>query len=312
MKKLNFLKFICLIYFICFSLLAKAQPPYWKLGGNPNFGNDAANNTNNTIGTINNFALKIETNGTQRMYIRDGNGLNQGYIAIGENNFKFAKAPLHVLGDPNNGTLTSVGWRRAMHISNNGALVWEKPKVISKKGNYFFMAYPDITGGNSGGDFWMGLTKKINGTTPPDYTCQVYGHSRVGQPTQGTTRFRHTVLGDVRVGVNTLFPQRRIDSFDNVNPQLRLTNTASGTVFTDFFTNPAGDLEITPGMVGIGGTPVRKMDVYGRARIRILPTAVKPFQTVVANAQGDLFVWPFPMFGAPCNSLNPIQLAANS
>lgn len=88
MKKLNFLKSVCLICFICFSLLAKAQPPYWKLGGNPLLGPDGLNTTNNQLGTAagNNIPINVITNGINRFLINNGGTTStDGRVAMGNN-----------------------------------------------------------------------------------------------------------------------------------------------------------------------------------------------------------------------------------
>src|SRR3989338_4746567 len=74
-----------------------------------------------------------------------------------------------------------------------------------------------------------------------------------------------TFLTGGSVGVNTTGPDRRFDILDASNPQLRLTYT-DGSVYTDFQTNSAGNLNITPsgGFVGIGTTsPYAKLSVVG-------------------------------------------------
>ncbi|MFA6076435.1 MAG: hypothetical protein WC778_11465, partial [Negativicutes bacterium] len=57
------------------------------------------------------------------------------------------------------------------------------------------------------------------------------------------------------VGVNNSGPDRKLESLDASNPQLRLTHT-DNSVYTDFKTNSDGDLYIAPsgGDVGIGAT----------------------------------------------------------
>ena len=103
MKKLNFIKSVCLICFLCFSLLAKAQPPYWKLGGNPNTGPSTVNTTNNQLGTdaSNNTPINFITNGIQRLYISPTIGLTSGFIGIG-NGFSTPLSLLHINGIANN------------------------------------------------------------------------------------------------------------------------------------------------------------------------------------------------------------------
>ena len=63
----------------------------WDLGGNNGVPPNPVNNTNNTLGTLNNIPLKIATNGIQRMQINGTNTQNvgvdttntDGYVGIG-------------------------------------------------------------------------------------------------------------------------------------------------------------------------------------------------------------------------------------
>jgi hypothetical protein len=81
------------------------------------------------------------------------------------------------------------------------------------------------------------------------------------------------------VGITTATPDRRLDIFDDSNPQLRLTQT-DGTVYADFQVNSDGDLVMNVdgvsnqlildngGNVGIGNvSPTKTLDVTGTARI---------------------------------------------
>lgn len=58
-----------------------------------------------------------------------------------------------------------------------------------------------------------------------------------------------TALTGGYIGINTNYPDRRLDIFDDTDPQLRLTNAVDGTngsVYTDFHTVADGDMYITP------------------------------------------------------------------
>ena len=114
------------------------------------------------------------------------------------------------------------------------------------------MAHASIN--NPVGDYFEGLVPGID-NLGIQYVYRLYGRSQPNNPIQGTHRFLTTVLADVRVGVNTLFPSQRIEIVDNASQQLRLTNTQNITtpgnsIRTDFQTTAAGDLFINPSNAG--------------------------------------------------------------
>ncbi len=115
------------------------------------------------------------------------------------------------------------------------------------------------------------------------------------------------MTSDGRMGIGPTFtnanpPLRRLDVFDDTNPQFRLTQTLN-SIFTDFRTTAIGDLLINPsnldmkfGYVGIGLTeinpPTETIDVNGNTRIRELPLPANQNnsldQVVVTDGSGVL------------------------
>jgi hypothetical protein len=76
-------RFICALLFALFLFKpAMAQPPYWKLNGNPFVGPDAVTVANNFFGTdgANNTALRLGTFGITRMFIQNNTGPTAGFV----------------------------------------------------------------------------------------------------------------------------------------------------------------------------------------------------------------------------------------
>ena len=207
--------------------------------------------TSNDIGlqTTQAGSMNFLTNSAQRMTIRGAN--NSPYIATGLSNVGYVGigttapgSPLHVVGDnsPTGLIIPSSNWSNGIMISNHGTLIFEGDRANINNNRDFFIAHPSFV---PQGDLYHGLIPGIDGNQV-QYVYHLFGQSRVGAPVQGVHEFLTTVLADVRVGVNTLFPSQRVESVDATNQQLRLTqtqntaNAALGT-WTDFQTtlNPA-------------------------------------------------------------------------
>jgi hypothetical protein len=138
-------------------------------------------------------------------------------VGIGLNN---PEVPLDI--NRINERLTIEGWNPGLKLGRGSALIWDKGNIGE---NYFFMAGPNT---HQVGDFYAGLTPTIDGTSHADYVYKIYGQSRVGEPTAGTTRFLHNVLVDENVGIGTLDPNAPLEVYyDNIfrdNPAIMINN----------------------------------------------------------------------------------------
>ncbi|MES2799434.1 MAG: tail fiber domain-containing protein [Bacteroidota bacterium] len=278
MKKI--IVFICLLG-ISFNSFSQLQ---WRKGGN-----SVAGGANSSIGTNNswNAPLYFITNGITRMQINDNNGATAGFIGVGTN---APNSPMSIVGDEQ---LNAQGWKRAISITNSGGLIWE-----NGGGNSFFMAHPSST---PNGNWYAGAQNGIGSGAVVDYSMTVYANNSYGtvNPLQSTQIYKNLLVYEPtfgrRFGVNTWNPQLAAEVYSN-NNQLRLswgptvsTNGPSG-VFTDFFTNNFGNLQIMPTgqRVGINlnANPTANLDVNGDARIRNVQAAVPNSIIVGVNANG--------------------------
>lgn len=80
-------RFFCALMLALFLFIqpAMAQPPYWKLNGNPNFGPDVVNAGNNFFGTsaVNNIAVRLGTAGVSRIFMQNNTAPFAGFVGIG-------------------------------------------------------------------------------------------------------------------------------------------------------------------------------------------------------------------------------------
>ena len=134
-------KLIILMFIFFLPLISIGQGSNWKV-----LGNTGTNPSTNFWGTNDNAGLSIRTFGQQRMFINNNTGPTAGFIGIG-NAFSAPQTPLQVVGS---GVFSSLGWTKAISISNSGTLAWMKNVGAD---NVHFMGAPS---GSLVGDFYAG------------------------------------------------------------------------------------------------------------------------------------------------------------
>ncbi len=243
-------------------------------------------------GSNNNNPLTIRTNNITRMHINGnmtGYGVNtSGFIGVGMSN---PGAPVHIFGAT---AQNNQGWRRGLTLSNNAALVFDGGAASS-----FFMAHPSSS---PIGNWYAGAQTSLDAGAGVDYAFSVYVNNVIGtlNPLNSTQFFKNLLVYQDnfgrRMGVNTLNPQLAAEVYSNAN-QLRLSYGAAAStnavpsVFTDFFTNTSGNLQIMPTgqrvSVNLNANPTSTLDVNGNVRIRDVQSATPNSILVGVNANGQ-------------------------
>jgi hypothetical protein len=108
------------------------------------------------------------------------------------------------------GTLSTVGWGKALHVVNSGAVVWDK----SGGTNYYFLAK------NTEG-IYQGLVSTDNGLSAPTYT------GRIDEAT-GDWRWYKNAYIDGNVGIGTISPNEKLEITGNF--RLPATTAAVGII----------------------------------------------------------------------------------
>lgn len=225
-------------------------------------GNSGTSASTNFIGTTDAVDFITKTSNTERIRITSSGNIGIGNVASPTNILSIEGNSARTIWLERNTTSNTAG--NSLTIQSGGAT----SGATNKGGGDLYLSSGIATGLGSSNLYLQTTTAGSFGTADQLPTTKM------------------TVLGSGNVGIGTTGPDRKLDVLDASNPQLRLTYT-DGTVYTDFQTNSAGSLNITPssGTVGVGiATPNTNYKLHVNGRVSV-------FDHLTFNSTNGVINW---------------------